>query len=168
MATAEPVVLMFLCSDPSAGSDGRFERLAKRALSSAVLAWPEQHKLRTLLGEAQVETGELAEALQTLVLAAKHDDEQQQTGARDFHTLDMLGVAMYLRGRLPEAEAAFAQAKAANPELASGYAKLGSTLMRHGRQEEAASCYGIAISSAEQAVCETELLQLHVFWRALW
>ena len=85
MATAEPVVLMFLCSAPSAGSDGRFERLAKRALSSAVLAWPEQHKLRTLLGEAQVETGELAEALQTLVLAAKHDDEQVEAIEGVFH-----------------------------------------------------------------------------------
>ena len=144
------------CSDQSAGSDSRFERLAMRALSSAVLAWPEQHKLRTLLGEAQLETGELAEALQTLVLAARHDDKQQQNNSRDFHTLDMLGVAMYLGGRLSEAEATFAQAKAASPELATGYAKLGSTLMRQGRQEEAASCYEKAISSAEQAVRSTD------------
>ena len=135
-----------------AGSDSNFESLAMRALNSAVLAWPEQYKLRTLLGEAQVETGALVEALPTLLVAARHDQEQQQIEARDFHTLDMLGVAMYLNGRLNEAEAAFAQAKAASPELATGYAKLGSTLMRQGRQEEAANCYGKAISSANQEV----------------
>ena len=127
-----------------------------RALTSSVLALPEQHKLRTLLGEAQVETGLHAEALETLALAAIHDEQQEQqqqrVRARDFHTLDMLGVALYLGGRLLEAEAAFAQARAVNPELSTGHAKLGSTLMRQGRRLEAASCYGKIISAAKVAV----------------
>jgi tetratricopeptide (TPR) repeat protein len=135
-----------------------------RALTSSVLALPEQQKLRTLLGEAQVETGLLAEAVETLTLAAAHDEQQvrvqqqqqHETGegnrTRDFHTLDMLGVALYLSGRLTDAEVAFGEARAAAPELATGHAKLGSTLMRQGRQAEAANCYGQAIASAQQAV----------------
>ena len=98
------------------------------ALQSS-LTLPHQPKLRTLLGEAQAELGMVKEAVVSLQRAAK-DDEELSAGsdeARDFHTLDQLGVALYLAGQAAEAEAAFSLAVEASPELASGHAKLGST-----------------------------------------
>ena len=108
------------------------------------------------------------EAVASLEQAAK-DDEQQllsrdddqgpgryRVSDRDFHTLDQLGVALHLGGRVAEADAVFAEALRASPALASGHAKLGSTLIRQGRKAEASTCYGMAIAGAAAAGLEPD------------
>jgi len=130
------------------GDDPRFEELALAGLSGAVGALPEDPKLRTLLGEAQAEGGQVAEAVGTLRAAV-----ETAAGAEDYLPWDMLGVALHLDGRGQEAEAAFSRALALAPGHATGWAKLGSTLMRQAppRNAEAAACYRRAVDGVAAA-----------------
>ncbi len=107
---------------------------AERIYFDLLRADPNHAEALQLLGVVAAQRGDR-------LLAAEYRRKSVTAGGREWSFYNNLGFALQMQRRLDEAEAAFRQALAVNPDCADAHNNLGILYRLRGRHDRAAACY---------------------------